>query len=510
MAIRPHEHDLAARAHKAGQECRHGRNGGGVEHDICKPAFGADIEVSCGVIRVEQGEPELFGKLAPAGGGLDQHDVRGAGTTRDQRDEQADGPGAGHHHMRPHLDRRTAHRVDGHRERLGQCRKVKWDAIRDKVKTGGVDDQLAGKTSVAINADQPEVGAHVSEPEAARYAAAARDERIKEQRPTGVLAGSCDTNDFVSEDQREAGAWMDALGDVQVRAAEAHVRHVKEHMASARNGIGSLFEDERVGVGEYECLHQICNDRMIGPHDDAGSAGSARPACESPITQTPAREDPHMKPSERLHRFGVVPVVRIPDVSHALPLAEALLEGGLACAEITFRSPAAAEALQLIRNAFPELYLGAGTVLTIEQADTAIDAGAEFIVAPGTNHAVVDHVLARGVPMLPGVCTPSEIEAVLAKGIDLVKFFPAEQFGGIDTIRAFAGPYADVRYVPTGGVTAANLGAYLAVRQVVACGGTWMVKADLLEAGDWASVTRLAREAVEIVAAARASASGHA
>jgi Entner-Doudoroff aldolase len=139
---------------------------------------------------------------------------------------------------------------------------------------------------------------------------------------------------------------------------------------------------------------------------------------------------------------------------------------------------------------------------------TAIDAGAEFIVAPGTNHAVVDHVLARGVPMLPGVCTPSEIEAVLAKGIDLVKFFPAEQFGGIDTIRAFAGPYADVRYVPTGGVTAANLGAYLAVRQVVACGGTWMVKADLLEAGDWAAVARLAREAVEIVAAARASAGG--
>lgn len=213
-----------------------------------------------------------------------------------------------------------------------------------------------------------------------------------------------------------------------------------------------------------------------------------------------------MTPSERLHQFGVVPVVRIPELRHALPLAEALLEGGLACAEITFRSPAAAEALPLIRNAFPELYLGAGTVLTVEQADTAIDAGAEYVVAPGTNHVVVDHVLARGVPMLPGICTPSEIEAVLAKGIDLVKFFPAEQFGGIDTIRAFAGPYAGVRYLPTGGVTPANLGAYLAVRQVVACGGTWMVKADLLESGDWAAVTRLAREVVEIVATARAAA----
>lgn len=216
-----------------------------------------------------------------------------------------------------------------------------------------------------------------------------------------------------------------------------------------------------------------------------------------------------MTPSERLYRFGVVPVIRIPEVHHALPLAEALLEGGLACAEITFRSAAAAEALPLIRAAFPDLYLGAGTVLTVEQADTAIDAGAEFIVAPGTNHAVVDHVLGRGVPMLPGVCTPSEIEAVLAKGIDLVKFFPAEQFGGINTIRAFAGPYSGVRYVPTGGVTAANLGAYLAIPQVVACGGTWMVKADLLEAGNWAAVTRLAREAVEIVAAARAAAGAH-
>jgi len=515
MAIGPHEHDLAARAHKAGQERRHGRDGGGVEHDICKPALGADVEVSCGVMRVEQDEPELFGKLAPAGGGFHQHDVRSAGTTRHQRDEQAHGPGAGNHHVRPHPHRRTAHRVCGHRERLGQRCKVQRDPVRDDVKTRGVGDHAARKASIAIDADQPQVGAHVSEPEATRNAAAARDERIEEQRLTGVLAASCNTNDLVSEDQREAGAGMNALGDVQVGAADTHVGHVKEHLACAWHGIGTLFEGERVGAGENECLHQICNDRMIGSHHAAGPDGSqARLRIAGHPDTAPGHldhstRDAHMTPSERLYRFGVVPVIRIPEAHHALPLAEALLEGGLACAEITFRSAAAAEALPLIRAAFPDLYLGAGTVLTVEQADTAIDAGAEFIVAPGTNHAVVDHVLGRGVPMLPGVCTPSEIEAVLAKGIDLVKFFPAEQFGGINTIRAFAGPYSGVRYVPTGGVTAANLGAYLAIPQVVACGGTWMVKADLLEAGDWAAVTRLAREAVEIVAAARAAAGAH-
>lgn len=508
MAIGPHEHDLAARAHKAGQERRHGCGGGGVEYDICKPALGADIEVSCGAIRVEQGEPELFGKLAPAGGRFHQHDVRSAGTTRHQRDEQAHGPGARHHDMRPDLHRRTAHRVCGHRERLGQRCKVQRDAVRDDVKTRGVGDHAAREASVAIDADQPQVGAHVSEPEATRNAAAARDERIEEQRPTGELAASCDTNDLVSEDQREAGAGMNALGDMQVGAADTHVCHVKEHMARAWNGIGTLFEGERVGAGENKCLHQICNDRMIGPHHEAGPAGSA-----SPFADRRSRRPQHEGPPHDTQRAAAPvrgrPRRQDPRGAPRAPLAEALLEGGLACAEITFRSAAAAKALPLIRAAFPDLYLGAGTVLTVEQADTAIDAGAEYIVAPGTNHAVVDHVLGRGVPMLPGVCTPSEIEAVLAKGIDLVKFFPAEQFGGIDTIRAFAGPYAGVRYVPTGGVTAANLGAYLAVPQVVACGGTWMVKADLLEAGDWAAVTRLAREAVEIVAAARAAAGAH-
>ena len=206
---------------------------------------------------------------------------------------------------------------------------------------------------------------------------------------------------------------------------------------------------------------------------------------------------------ERLGRVGIVAVASIPDPSLAIPLAEALLRGGLDVLEITFRTTAAASAIELVRNRFPEIFLGAGTVLSEAQADLAIAAGVDFLVAPGTNHAVVDRVLDRGKTMLPGICTPTELEAVMAKGIRLVKFFPAESFGGAATIKALAGPYPDARFVPTGGITPSNLPSYLAVKQVVACGGSWMVHGDLLRAGDWATITRLAREAQAIVVAAR-------
>ena len=205
----------------------------------------------------------------------------------------------------------------------------------------------------------------------------------------------------------------------------------------------------------------------------------------------------------RLRDLGVVPVVTLLNAAEALPLVEALLSGGLGCAEVALRTDAAVAALPLIRRAFPELLVGAGTVLTIGQAQAALDAGAQFVVAPGMRPEVADYVRSRDVPMIPGIVTPSEIEAAMARGIDLVKFFPAEQFGGPATIKAFAGPYPSVRYIPTGGVSPANLGTYLALPQVVACGGSWMVKAELLAAGDFAAVTRLAREAVAIVAATR-------
>jgi 2-dehydro-3-deoxyphosphogluconate aldolase / (4S)-4-hydroxy-2-oxoglutarate aldolase len=202
---------------------------------------------------------------------------------------------------------------------------------------------------------------------------------------------------------------------------------------------------------------------------------------------------------ERAREIGIIPVVSIPKLEDALPLAEALLEGGLPCAEITFRTAAAAEAVAGIRSRFPEIFLGAGTVLTIEQAETAISAGAEFIVSPGTNPAVVDHCLSRGVTIFPGVCTPTEIETALTKGVDTLKFFPAEPMGGVKFLQAICAPYRNVRFIPTGGIDAENVGQYLALPQVVACGGSWMVKPELFEAGDFAKVRQKAREAAALV-----------
>ena len=153
---------------------------------------------------------------------------------------------------------------------------------------------------------------------------------------------------------------------------------------------------------------------------------------------------------EQIGGMGIVPVVSIPESRMALPLAESLLAGGLPCAEITFRTAAAADSLAQIARAYPDLVLGAGTVLTTEQADRAIDAGAKFIVSPGTNPRVVEHCLARGVTIFPGVCTPTEIEAALALGVDVLKFFPAEPMGGTGFLKAICAPYRQVRFIPTG------------------------------------------------------------
>ncbi len=199
---------------------------------------------------------------------------------------------------------------------------------------------------------------------------------------------------------------------------------------------------------------------------------------------------------DRIEQTGIIPVVSIPQPEHALPLAEALLEGGLPCAEITFRTAAAAAAIAQIRQKFPELLLGAGTVLTIAQAQTALEAGAEFIVAPGTNPAVVDYCQAQRVTIFPGVCTPTEIELALAKGASVLKFFPAEAMGGVKFLKAVCAPYKQVRFIPTGGIEPGNIGDYLALPQVVACGGSWMVKPELMTAGEFAKIRQLAREAV--------------
>ncbi len=203
---------------------------------------------------------------------------------------------------------------------------------------------------------------------------------------------------------------------------------------------------------------------------------------------------------ERIASIGLVPVVEISDPGTAAPLGRALLAGGLPCAEITFRTRAAAEAIEILRRECPDLLTGAGTILTSEQVDAAAAAGAAFLVAPGFNPATLERARATGLPMIPGVCTPTEIEQALSQGVDVLKFFPAEAAGGVAFLKAVSAPYKNVRFVPTGGVGMSNLASYLLLPQVLACGGSWMVSKELLMKGDFEMICRLAAEAVAIVA----------
>lgn len=188
-------------------------------------------------------------------------------------------------------------------------------------------------------------------------------------------------------------------------------------------------------------------------------------------------------------------MIALPDAAGARPLGEALLAGGLPCAEVTFRTDAAVEAIEAMAK-LDGLVVGAGTVLTPEQVDRAVTAGARFVVSPGFSPAVVRRCRQRGVPAFPGVMTPTEIQMALDEGLSTVKFFPAEQAGGVAMIKTLAAPFKNVRFIPTGGVNAANVRSYLDVPAVLAVGGTWMVPADALAAGDWGRVTTLVREAV--------------
>jgi len=202
---------------------------------------------------------------------------------------------------------------------------------------------------------------------------------------------------------------------------------------------------------------------------------------------------------ERFYKIGVIPVIALDDAKDAAPLGDALMKGGLPAAEVTFRTAAAVDTIKTLKKEFPDMLVGAGTVLTTEQADRAIDAGAEFIVAPGLNPKVVKHVLDKGYPMSPGIATATEIEAALDLGLTFVKFFPAEANGGLPMIKALAGPYTNVKYMPTGGVSAKNLADYLAYDKIVCCGGTWMVKKDLVAAGNFAEIEKMSKEAADIV-----------
>lgn len=200
-----------------------------------------------------------------------------------------------------------------------------------------------------------------------------------------------------------------------------------------------------------------------------------------------------------LSRIGLVPVITIDSPRDAVPLAEALLDGGIGCAEVTFRTPSAGEAIHGISSTCGELLVGAGTVLTVEQAEQATQAGARYVVAPGFDPAVVDWCQAHNVPVIPGVATPTEISMALARGLDLLKFFPAEAMGGVQTLQALSAPFAGVRFIPTGGITAANLPQYLALPNVAACGGSWMAKESMISAGKFTEIARLSRQARAIV-----------
>jgi len=206
---------------------------------------------------------------------------------------------------------------------------------------------------------------------------------------------------------------------------------------------------------------------------------------------------------EQIRECGIVPVVAIGRAQDGPRLGVALIEGGLPCAEITLRTPAGIEAISLMRAAQPDLLVGAGTVLTTDQAARAIDAGAQFVVMPGFGAEVVALCRARGVPVYPGVVTPTEVMRALDAGVSDLKFFPAGTSGGLAHLRALAGPFASVRFIPTGGIGLAELSAYLATPSVMAVGGSWMVKPELLDAGAWATVTTLAAEAVAVVRSVR-------
>ncbi len=197
--------------------------------------------------------------------------------------------------------------------------------------------------------------------------------------------------------------------------------------------------------------------------------------------------------------IGIIPVIKINDAKKAVPLAKALIDGGLPAAEVTFRTDAAEDAIRAIAEAYPEMLVGAGTVLTIDQAQRALNAGAKFIVSPGFNPKVVKWCLDNGVTPLPGCTTPSEIEGALELGLDVVKFFPAEQSGGLAKIKAMSAPYGGVKFMPTGGVSLDNVNEYLANNKILACGGSFMVKESYIDNDNWDEITKLTKQSVDVM-----------
>ena len=187
---------------------------------------------------------------------------------------------------------------------------------------------------------------------------------------------------------------------------------------------------------------------------------------------------------EDFSRIGIIPVIALDNADDAAPLAKALCDGGLPCAEVTFRTAAAEESIRIMSEQFPEMLVGAGTVLTTEQVDHAMNAGAKFIVSPGFNPKVVKYCIEKGIPVTPGCSNPSDVEAAIELGLDVVKFFPAEAAGGLSMIKSMAAPYTKMKFMPTGGINAKNLTDYLDFKKILACGGSWLVNTDMIAAKD--------------------------
>ena len=201
---------------------------------------------------------------------------------------------------------------------------------------------------------------------------------------------------------------------------------------------------------------------------------------------------------KQIECMGILPVIKLNDAKDAVPLAKALCEGGLPCAEVTFRTDAAKESIAAMTKAYPKMLVGAGTVLNAEQVDAAVEAGAKFIVSPGLNPDTVEYCVKKGIPILPGCSSPSDIEQAIKYGLNVVKFFPAEAAGGLKAIKAMAAPYGQIRFMPTGGINPSNVSDYLAEDKILACGGTWMVPAAEIEAGNFDKIRELTEEGIQV------------
>lgn len=201
---------------------------------------------------------------------------------------------------------------------------------------------------------------------------------------------------------------------------------------------------------------------------------------------------------DKIAKAKLLPVIKLDRIEDAIPLAEAFAEGGLPVMEITFRTNAAEASIRAVVKTYPDILTGAGTVTTLEQAKKARDAGAKFIVTPGISRAVIEYCRSEELPVYPGACTPSEIMQIMEYGLDVVKFFPAAQYGGLATVKALSAPFPALKFIPTGGVSESNLCEYLAFPKVLACGGSWMVRDDMIKAGDFKDITALVSKAVTL------------